>query len=89
MMGSSPNPMTASTRIAMVLPAAGLDRATLGMFDATGRKLRTWRGGFTPGLNEIEWDGKDDSGKPVRAGVYFYRFELDGARESGRIALVR
>ncbi len=89
MMGCSPNPMTVSTRIAMVLPAADLERATLGMFDATGRRLRTWRGGFTPGLNEIEWDGRDDDGKLVRAGVYFYRFELNGARESGRVALVR
>lgn len=89
MMGCSPNPMTVSTRIAMVLPATGLERATLGMFDATGRKLRSWRGGFTAGLNEIEWDGRDDQGREVRAGVYFYRFELDGARESGRVALVR
>ncbi len=89
LMGSSPNPMTVSTRIAMVLPASGTQRATLGMFDASGRRLRTWSGGFSPGLNEVEWDGTDDQGRAVRAGVYFYRLELAGMRESGRIALVR
>jgi hypothetical protein len=88
LMGCTPSPMTASTRIAMVLPAAGAHRATLAMYDATGRRLRAW-GGFTPGFNEIEWDGTDDGGHPVGAGVYFYRLELNGAREAGRIALVR
>ena len=88
LMGSTPNPMTVSTRIAMVLPAAGADRATLAMYDATGRKLRVWSG-FTPGLNEVEWDGNDDRGRPAGAGVYFYKLELSAMRETGRIALVR
>ena len=89
LMGSTPNPMTTSTRIAMVLPASGAERATLGVFDASGRRLRAWSGGFSPGLNEIEWDGTDDRGHPLRAGVYFYRLDLNGARATGRIALVR
>ena len=89
LLGCSPNPMTVSTRIALVLPEIGTRRVALAVFDASGRRLRTWSGGFSPGLNEIEWDGTDDRGQAVRAGVYFYRFELDGMRESGRIALVR
>jgi hypothetical protein len=89
LMGSTPNPMSVSTRIAMVLPALGTQGVTLGMFDASGRRLRTWRGGFSPGLNEVEWDGTDDHGRAVRAGVYFYRLELGAMRETGRIALVR
>ncbi|MGH7731088.1 MAG: FlgD immunoglobulin-like domain containing protein, partial [Candidatus Eiseniibacteriota bacterium] len=88
LLGSTPNPMTVSTRIGMVLPAAGAERATLGLFDASGRRLRTWSG-FTPGLNEVAWDGTDDRGRAAKAGVYFYRVELDGVREAGRIALVR
>jgi hypothetical protein len=89
LLGSSPNPMKESTRIAMVLPDFGGQRVSLGVFDAAGRRLRTWTDGFTPGLNEIVWDGTDDHGRPVRAGVYFYRLELGGTRELGRIALVR
>lgn len=89
LLGSSPSPMTVSTRIAMVLPAAGAQRVKLGMYDASGRRLRTWSGGFAPGLNEIDWDGTDDQGRAVRAGVYFYRLELGEARETGRVALVR
>jgi hypothetical protein len=89
LLGSSPNPMKESTRIAMVLPDFGAQRVSLGVFDAAGRRLRTWNDGFTPGLNEIVWDGTDDRGQPVRAGVYFYKLELGGTRELGRIALVR
>jgi sugar lactone lactonase YvrE len=89
LIGSTPNPMTVSTRIAMVLPASGTERVTLGMFDASGRRLRTWSGGFSPGFNEVEWDGTDDQGRAVRAGVYFYRLDLGGERETGRVSLVR
>jgi len=88
LLGCTPNPMTTSTRIALVLPASGASRATLGMFDASGRRVRAWSG-FSPGLNEVDWDGTDDHGRVARAGVYFYRLELLGMRESGRIALVR
>jgi hypothetical protein len=89
LLGSTPNPMTETTRIALVLPEVGGRRVSLGIFDASGRRLRTWSGGFTPGLNEVTWDGTDDRGRSVGAGVYFYRLELDGSRETGRIALVR
>jgi hypothetical protein len=89
LLGSTPNPMTESTRIAMVLPDLGGRRVTLGVYDASGRRLRTWSGGFSPGLNEIAWDGTDDHGHALRAGVYFYRLDLGEARATGRIALVR
>lgn len=89
LLGSTPNPMTTTTRIAMVLPDFGTQRVTFGVYDASGRRLRTWSGGFTPGLNEIVWDGSDDRGHALGAGVYFYRLDLAGSRETGRIALVR
>jgi len=89
LLGSTPNPMTETTRIAMVLPDLGGRRVTLGVYDASGRRLKTWTGGFSPGLNEITWDGTDDRGHALGAGVYFYRLDLGGSRETGRIALVR
>ena len=89
LLGSTPNPMNASTRIAFVLPALGTGRVSLGVFDASGRRLRTFAGAFSPGLNEVVWDGTDDQGRSLRAGVYFYRLEVGSMREMGRIALVR
>jgi hypothetical protein len=89
LLGASPNPMSSSTRIALVLPDIGGRRVALGVFDASGRRVRTWSDGFTPGLNERVWDGTDDQGRAVRAGVYFYRLELGTTRETGRIAVVR
>jgi len=89
LLGSTPNPMTTTTRIAMVLPDFGTARVALGVYDASGRRLKTWTGGFTPGANEIVWDGTDDRGRALGAGVYFYRLDLGRERETGRISLVR
>ena len=81
--------MTVSTRIAFVLPAAGLEGVTLRLFDASGRRLRTFDRAFSPGLNEVVWDGTDDRGRPLGPGVYYYRLELAGQRFTRSIILVR
>ncbi|HKQ59157.1 MAG TPA: hypothetical protein VJY35_14950 [Candidatus Eisenbacteria bacterium] len=89
LLGNSPNPMSVTTSIAFVLPDLDGRRVSLGVFDASGRRLRTLARAFTPGLNEVVWDGTDDQGRAVHAGVYFYRLEVGTMRETGRIALVR
>lgn len=89
LLGNTPNPMTVSTRIAFVLPAAGLEGVTLRLFDASGRRLRTFDRAYSPGLNEVVWDGTDDRGRALNAGVYYYRLELAGQRWTRSIVLVR
>ena len=34
------------------------------------------------------WDGRDNSGRPA-TGVYVYRVDADGARQQGRMLLVK
>jgi hypothetical protein len=89
LLGNSPNPMSVTTSIAFVLPDLGGRRVSLALYDASGRRLRTFARAFTPGLNEVVWDGSDDQGRAAHAGVYFYRLEVGDMRETGRIALVR
>ena len=36
------------------------------------------------GAYRVRWDGRDDHGKAVPAGVYFYRIEVGGAARGGR-----
>lgn len=39
---------------------------------------------------EYDWDGKDDDGETVPAGVYLYRFKADGKEhKSGKLVLIR
>ena len=88
LLGSHPNPAASRTTIAFALtgPAA----IKLEVFDTIGRHVRTLAQGLFPdGRQEVAWDGRNDQGLPVAAGVYLYR--LDGAdrRSTGRMTLVR
>jgi NHL repeat/FlgD Ig-like domain len=73
---SAPNPFKPSTRISFVLPNSNSGNVSLRVFDAMGRTVRTFHPQFSPGLNEIVWDGTDDAGAGVSAGLYFYRLNV-------------
>lgn len=88
LIGNTPNPATPFTRISFVVPASGAPSA-LTVFDAGGRRVRGLGEAFGPGLHEVSWDGTDDRGHSVKAGVYFYRLEAGGARFTRRLVLVR
>ncbi len=89
MLGNTPNPMSLSTRIAFVLPNTGTERVVLRLFDAAGRRLRTFERAFSPGLNEVVWDGTDEEGRAVRAGVYFYRLDVGDVSFTRSLVLAR
>ena len=51
-------------------------RVTLSMYDAAGRVVRTFNDGLKePGYYTVTWDGRDDIGRKVPAGVYFVKLE--------------
>lgn len=87
LLGNAPNPIRWSTRIAFILPDSR--EASLQVFDAMGRRVRTFGNGFTVGMNEVVWNGADDSGRMLRAGVYVARLEVGGERFSRSMVLVR
>ena len=89
LVGNAPNPAAPSTRITFVLPARHSGSVTLGLFDAQGRRVRGFDRGYTPGLNDVTWDGNGDDGRPVRAGVYFYRLDVGELHFTRRLVLVR
>jgi flagellar hook assembly protein FlgD len=63
-------------------------RFTSLIVDASGRRVRSvWQGALTGRTTTLQWDGRDDSGREVPAGVYLAR--LQGAAESVVARLVR
>ena len=79
---SYPNPFNP----AVVLP---LDLATdaagvsLRVYDVLGRRVRqVWDGPLGVGSHRFVWDGRDEAGKAVAAGVYIYQVEVDGRVEA-------
>ncbi|MGH2570165.1 MAG: FlgD immunoglobulin-like domain containing protein [bacterium] len=67
-----PNPFARSTELAIDLEeAAG---AVVEVVDVRGRVVRgLWSGGLAAGTTTLTWEGRDDAGGRVAAGVYFVR----------------
>lgn len=59
----------------------------LGVFDVTGRLVRTLAGGGERG--EITWDLRDERGQPVASGAYFLRLGTGARPELRRLVVVR
>ena len=41
-----------------------------------------WHGPLGAGSHRFVWDGRDEKGKAVAAGVYIYKVEVDGQVEA-------
>lgn len=89
LLGNTPNPVRAQTRIAFVLPELHGERVSLRVYDAAGRMVRNFDRPFAPGFNEVMWDGTDGGGAQVAAGVYFYRLRVGATDFSRRMVRVR
>lgn len=71
-----PNPMQASGIVRMELPRA--QAATITIVDPAGRVVRHLAAGSMPsGEQAIVWDGRDDRGHSMPAGVYFVRADAE------------
>ena len=80
-----PNPASARSSIAYVLPRGG--RARLGVFDLAGRRVATLTDGVQPaGRHTVAWDGRDSGGSRLGGGVFFVKLEFEGETRSTRIA---
>jgi len=84
---NAPNPFNPATRIGFNL--ARPTRVDLRVYDVA--LVRTLLAGEHRGAGpgEAPWFGRDDAGREVAAGVYFYRLEAEGAILTRRMVLVR
>lgn len=83
-----PNPFNPTTNIRYDLPETGY--VDLRMFDLTGREIRSLARGFDhAGAKSVVWDGKDNRGQSVSAGVYIYRLETAGQVKSHKLILLK
>ena len=62
----------------------------MAIFDVRGRQVRTIQAGLLPpGAHVLEWDGRDDGGRPTAPGVYMARIRAGGREVTGRLVRVR
>lgn len=82
------SPMAAGGEIHFDVPREAMTRIEL--FDNTGRLVRTvLRERLTPGTRTVSWDGRDDGGRPVSAGMYYCRFVSGEASRTAKLVFVK
>jgi hypothetical protein len=82
-----PNPFTDGTYIEFQLDKPGTYK--LSVMDITGRVIRNLSDDdqFSR-IHVVYWDGKDNSGRTIPSGIYFYKIEFDGLSEIKRMVKI-
>ncbi len=84
-----PNPFRSATIIRYELSRA--EAVHLGIYDVSGRLVSSLVSGeqVPAGPQQAAWDGRDENGRAVPAGVYFYRLEAGAFSDMRRVTLIR
>jgi hypothetical protein len=84
----APNPFHTTAEFAVNLPESG--PMELAIYSVDGRRVRTLASGpRTAGEYRLVWDGRNDTGEGLRAGVYFARLETRNGHWMRTVALLR
>ncbi|MCC7262644.1 MAG: T9SS type A sorting domain-containing protein [Candidatus Latescibacteria bacterium] len=83
-----PNPFNPSTTIRFSLPRAG--EAELCIYNLMGQRVATLMYGVQEaGPHVLQWNGRDEQGRELASGVYFYRLQAGGRVETRKLLLLR
>jgi len=82
-----PNPFNSSTVISFRLPKEKEIRMT--MYNILGQKVFAFNRIMPSGQNQMVWNGKDDSGKDLPSGIYFYNLKFEGFSQTKKLVILR
>lgn len=83
-----PNPFNPETTIQFALPNAS--QVKLEIHNMLGQRVRSLvNGQFNAGIHTAKWDGKDDFGRLLSSGVYFYRIEANQFAKTQRMVMMK
>jgi hypothetical protein len=88
LLGVAPNPFNPATTVRFALPRPASVAVEVLALD--GRRVRTLlRAPLIAGEHLLEWDGRDDGGRPQSSGAYVVRIAADGRSDARKVQLVR
>jgi hypothetical protein len=83
-----PNPFNPATIIRYAV--ATRSQVTIEVINMLGQRVRMLVNDTKPaGSYQVEWDGRDDSGRQVSSGVYLYRFQADDVVLAKKMVLIK
>lgn len=86
---NAPNPFRSQTTIGFDLAARA--PVSLRIYDVSGRQVRVLADGGMreAGSHAVEWNGRDEAGALLRAGLYLCKLDANGMSDTRRIVLTR
>jgi hypothetical protein len=89
LLGVTPNPVSSGlAHVVFELGTGG--KVSLELHDVQGRLLRTLETPYLPsGFHRITWDGRDQSGRDLPPGVYFYTIRSGDWSATRKLQLLR
>ncbi|MCP4705372.1 MAG: T9SS type A sorting domain-containing protein [candidate division Zixibacteria bacterium] len=83
-----PNPFNPTTMIQFSLPR--LSKVEIDVYNILGQTVRNLVNEEKPaGQYQVTWNGRDNSGKVVSSGMYFYKIKTDGFSSSKKMLLLK
>ena len=83
-----PNPFNPSTTISYRLPRDS--NLNLSIYDVLGRKVKVLASGvYSKGKYTTQWNGEDQKGQQVSAGLYLCKIQADNFVDSKKILLIK
>lgn len=85
-----PNPFNPETTIPFEIGGFQPVPATLSVYNVLGQQVAMpFNKVLAPGIYEVQWDGKDNSGAQVSSGLYFYELSAGNFRMLGKMILLK
>ena len=86
--GVWPTPFRGTTSVVFDLAEQG--RIELSIWNLRGVRVRALAGGsWAAGRHSLAWDGRDDTGRLLPAGMYLVRFEAPGTARAVKAMMMR
>ncbi|MCH7755866.1 T9SS type A sorting domain-containing protein [candidate division KSB1 bacterium] len=83
-----PNPFNPETKIRYQLPNSG--EVVLKIFDILGREVKSLvNEKLEAGFHEVTWNGRNNSGRKVSSGVYYYQIRASEFKETKKMILMK
>ncbi|HEU4929336.1 MAG TPA: T9SS type A sorting domain-containing protein [Candidatus Krumholzibacteria bacterium] len=83
-----PNPFTGATELRVQLAIDA--NVSIDVYDVAGRRVYTQsHGEQKAGLKTFPFAGRDDAGRPLSSGVYFYRITANGTTITNKMVIAR
>ena len=83
-----PNPFNPTTTINYSLKENS--KVSLDIYNIKGQKVKQLISGqLSAGQHSVVWNGKDDNGKSVSSGIYFYKMKTGNYNETRKMLLLK